>query len=74
MEIKSKNLMFLMIWILILLLLVFSMVVHYRTEVFKVDCKETFDINEFCPCISGKSYDFSTLNSSLSNITIKQKV
>jgi len=49
-----KKQLILMEIVLIIILLVFCIIIEFRSFDFKRDCKETFDINGSCPCIKNK--------------------
>lgn len=62
----SKKLLIVGICILILILSIFNMRINYLKENFKKDCKNTFNINDSCPCVvptkKGDVINFSTMD------------
>lgn len=66
---KKKQLIILEI-VLIVILLIFCIILEFRKSDFKRDCKETFNLNNSCPCNSPKitsNFNLNNFNNILNN-------
>jgi hypothetical protein len=54
---------------LIILLLISSSIIEYRINIFKRDCKITYNLNNSCPCKSPILYNQNPFINNLNNNT-----